>query len=230
MHRLRFVLAVAALLLAACTHVDLFAQTDDQTRRTLILFDGSSLDHFRGYQSEKIGAGWKVVDDSLMFDGTGGGDIMTKQKFRDFELSFEWKVDPGANSGVLYRVTTGDGAPYFSGPEYQILDDSKHGDGGNGLTSAASLYGLYLPENKQLKPVGQWNQGKIVVRGNRVEHWLNGLRVVNAEIDSEDWKQRVADSKFKDWKKFAASESGHIAFQDHGDRVWYRNIRISSPK
>jgi hypothetical protein len=231
MQRIRFTLAIAAVMVATSLQTDMFAQTnDDHSLETLVLFDGSSLDHFRGYQQEKIGSGWKIVDDTLMFDGTGGGDIITKQKFVDFELSFDWKVDPGANSGVMYRVTTGDSAPYLSGPEYQILDDSKHGDGGNLLTSAASLYGLYQPENKRLKPAGQWNSGKIVVRGNRVEHWLNGDRVVSAEIGSPDWKQRVADSKFKDWKKFAASPSGHICLQDHGDRVWFRNIRIKSPK
>ncbi len=192
-----------------------------------VLFDGSSLDNFRGYAAEDIGSGWSIADGALMFDGNGGGqDIMTKKKYENFELSFDWKVVEGANSGVMYRVTTGDSAPYLSGPEYQILDDAHHQDGKNASTSAASLYGLYAPEKKLLKPVGSWNSAKIVVQGDRVEHWLNETKVVSAEFGSSDWNQRVADSKFKDWKKFAASPSGHICFQDHGDKVWFRDIKI----
>lgn len=206
------------------------ADSETGDEHVTVLFDGKSLDHFRGYKSEEIGKGWKIVDSTLMFDGSGGGDIITKEKYSDFELTFDWKVAEGANSGVMYRVTTGDGAPYFSGPEYQILDDDKHRDGGNPLTSAGSLYGLYTADDKELKPVGQWNQAKIVHRGNQVEHWLNGRKVVSAEIGSDDWKQRVGSSKFKDWKKFAASQSGHIAFQDHGDQVWFRNITLKSLK
>lgn len=191
-----------------------------------VLFDGSSLENFRGYHGEKIGAGWKIDDGCLHFDGSGGGDIMTKQTYENFELMFDWKVAAGANSGVIYRVTTGDEASYFSGPEYQILDDSQHHDGKNTLTSAASLYGMYTPTDKSLNPAGQWNSAKIVVRGNHIEHWLNGAKVVSAEIGSDDWNQRLSNSKFKNWKKFAASNQGHICFQDHGDKVWYRDIKI----
>ena len=192
-----------------------------------VLFDGSSMDQFRGYKDEKIGKGWKIDSSTLMFDGkSGGGDIMTKAQFDNFELTFDWKVAPGANSGVMYRVTTGDGAPYFTGPEYQVLDDSKHRDGKNDLTSAGSLYGLYKPAGKELKKVGQWNSAKIVLNGNKVEHWLNDKKVVSAELGSDDWKKRVSASKFKDWKKFGKNAKGHICFQDHGDKVWYRNIKV----
>lgn len=194
------------------------------------LFDGSSLDHFRGYKSDEIGAGWKIDGDALMFDGSGGGDLMTKKSYENFELTFDWKVTPGANSGIMYRVTTGDNAPYFSGPEYQILDDAKHRDGKNEMTSAGSLYALYKPENKKLSAVGEWNSGKIVHKGNMVEHWLNGSKVVSTEIGSDDWKKRVGESKFKKWKKFGVSTSGHICFQDHGNKVWYRNIKIKQMK
>ena len=191
------------------------------------LFDGTSLDAFRGYAHEKIGAGWKIEDGALVFDGkSGGGDIITRDRFADFELRFEWKISPGGNSGVMYRVSLGDPATYFSGPEYQILDDSAHHDGRNSATSAAALYGLYVPQNKRLQPVGEWNTARIVVDGNRVEHWLNGEKVVQAEIGSKDWNRRVEASKFKAWNKFGKNRQGHIAFQDHGNRVSYRNIRI----
>ena len=192
-----------------------------------VLFDGTNLDQWRGYGSEEIGAGWKIDDGCLMFDGeSGGGDIVTRESFDNFELTFEWKVSEAANSGIMYRVSLGDPAPYFSGPEYQILDDGGHRDGQNVKTSAASLYAMYAPEGKTLREVGEWNTAKIVLNGNKVEHWLNGEKVVDAELHSDDWNERLANSKFKTWEKFGKNEGGHIAFQDHGDQVWFRNIKV----
>jgi len=194
---------------------------------TVVLFDGKSLDHFRGYHKEAIGAGWKVEDGTLYFDGTkGSGDIVTKQEFENFVLKFQWKISEGGNSGVMYRVSLGDERPYLSGPEYQVLDDAKHRDGKKPSTSAGSLYALYAPQNKQLKEVGQWNTSKIVLNGNKVEHWLNGTKVVDAEIDSADWKEKVEASKFKTWEKFGKNAKGHLCFQDHGNKVWYRSITV----
>ena len=126
----------------------------------------------------------------------------------------------------MYRVGLGEKAPYFTGPEYQILDDQRHADGKNPMTSAASLYALYAPNDKQLKAVGEWNSTKIVAQGKRIEHWFNGTMVLDAEIGSDDWNTRVGGSKFKEWNKFATLSSGRICLQDHGDKVWYRNIQI----
>ncbi len=193
-----------------------------------VLFDGTSLENFRSYAAEEIAPSWSIEESALKYDGSGGGDIMTRGEYDNFELKFEWKVTEGANSGVMYRVSTGDSAPYMSGAEFQILDDSKHHDGQNELTSAGSLYGLYVPENKRLNPVGEWNTATIVLNGMHVEHWVNRVKVVDAEIESEDWNERLAASKFKDWEKFAKNPTGHICFQDHGDTVYYRNIIIRS--
>lgn len=190
------------------------------------LFDGSSLEAWRGFAAEPVGKGWTIVGKDLFFDGSGGGDIVTKDEFGDFELTFEWKVAEGSNSGVMYRVGLGEKAPYFTGPEYQILDDQRHADGKNPMTSAAALYALYAPNEKHLKAVGEWNSAKIVCKENRIEHWLNGKMVLDAEIGSDDWNNRVAGSKFKEWPKFATLTSGRICLQDHGDKVWYRNIQI----
>lgn len=189
------------------------------------LFDGTSLDAWRGYETEEIGPGWKIVNGALHLDGRGG-DIVTKEEFGDFELAFEWGVAEKSNSGVMYRVGLGDRASYLTGPEYQILDDGGHADGQNELTSAASLYALYAPMNKQLFPLHHWNCARIVVVGNHVEHWLNGVKVVEAEIGSADWKSRIANSKFKEWDRFATLPQGRICLQDHGDKVWFRNICI----
>lgn len=196
---------------------------------TISLFDGTNLDHWRGYKTEAIGADWKIQPDgSLMFDGGKGhgGDLVTKEAFANFVLTFDWKVSEGANSGVMYRVGLGDNAPYFTGPEYQVLDDDKHQDGVHPKHRSGSLYGLYEATGKKLNAVGEWNSAKIVLNGNKVEHWLNGTKVVDAEMYSQDWDKQVAASKFSKWKKFATLKSGHIAFQDHGDQVWYRNISI----
>ena len=216
---------IGCLVLLAGTPTYSWAQEEEGFR---VLFDGSSLEHWRGYQSEEIGKGWKIDGDALQFDGSGGGDIVTKEAFESFELRFEWKVAKAANSGVMYRVTLGDAAPYFSGPEFQILDDAAHADGAGQNTSASALYGLYAPEHKTLRPVGEWNTARIVIHGNHVEHWLNGAQVVTAEFGSEDWNQRVQNSKFKSWEQFGIHAKGHICLQDHGDEVWYRHIRIKT--
>lgn len=219
-------LLAVAVVSSASVQVDV-AIAQDKSAEVEVLFGTSgNLDKFRGYKEEAIGKGWKIDGDAIHFDGTGGGDLVTRDEFRNFELNFEWKVDKGANSGVMYRVSLGDPAPYFSGPEYQILDDDVHGDGKNPLTSAAAIYAMYKPENKVLKPVGQWNTGRIVLNGNHLEHWLNGVKVCETDLDGEEWKSLYGKSKFSKWEKFGRNASGHIAFQDHGDKVWYRNITV----
>ena len=192
-----------------------------------VLFDGSSLDHWRGYKSEERPAGW-VIEDGTLCRKTGGDDLTTVESFDDFELELEWKVAEASNSGIIYRARLGDGAPYISGLEYQVLED-KHADARSPLTHAGSLYALYPTKPELCKPTGEWNKTRILVKGNHVEHWLNGEKVVECELWSDDWNQRLAKSKFNGWKQFGKSPQGHIALQDHGDPVWYRNIRIRKP-
>jgi Domain of Unknown Function (DUF1080) len=189
------------------------------------LFDGRSLAAWRGYKRADVPAGWQVVDGALTRAGRGG-DIVTTDEFGDFELALEWKVAPGGNSGIMYRVTEEAEAPYETGPEMQVLDDARHPDGRSPLTSAGALYGLYPAPRGAVKAAGEWNAARVVVRGNHVEHWLNGVKTAEAEIGSDDWNRRVADSKFRQWPGFAKASRGHIALQDHGDWVAYRNIRI----
>ena len=194
------------------------------------LFDGKTLAGWKSYSGKPIGSQWVVEDGALHLTGGGGGDLVTDKEFQDFELQFQWKVSPGANSGVMYRVRLGDKAPYLSGPEYQVLDDSKHRDGGNPKTSAAALYGLIAGSNRELKPVGEWNSSTIVLKGNHVEHWLNGRKVVETDIGTDGWNSMIADSKFKDWKQFGGSKKGLICLQDHGDKVWFRDLKIRELK
>jgi len=203
---------------------------DDASGGWTVLFDGQSTEHFRGYKKDGFPEkGWAVEDGTLrvIANTRGSGDIITKETYSDFDLRWEWKVAEGANSGVMYRVEEGRGATYFTGPEYQILGDDKHRDGNNPKTSAGALYALIACNDKKtLKPVGEWNSSRIVIHNNKVQHWLNGEVVVQYVWASDEIKQLIANSKFKNWKQFMTKKEGHIAFQYHNDDVWYRNIRI----
>ncbi len=190
------------------------------------LFDGT-LSGWRGYAREDVPSAWSVVEDALQFRPNGdGGDLVTVDVFGDFELALQWKVARGGNSGVFYRVAEGEPYPYWTGPEFQVLDNRGHPDGSTPETSAGANYGLYPPVRDVTRPVGEWNDARIVVRGRQVEHWLNGVRVVVYELGSEDWRRRLSGTKFADWPGYGRMSVGHIGLQDHGDPVWYRNIRI----
>ncbi len=189
------------------------------------LFDGGSLQAWRGFKKDSVPAGWQVMDGTLTRVGEAG-DLITRDQFRDFELTLEWKVAEGGNSGIMYRVTENADETYETGPEMQVLDDARHKDGQSRLTAAGSAYGLYPAQAGVVKPAGEWNAVRIVVRGNHVEHWLNGIKMVEYELGSPDWKAKVEASKFKQWPGYGRAASGHIALQDHGDRVAYRNIRV----
>jgi hypothetical protein len=194
-----------------------------------LLFDGQTTDGWHAYRGKDIPDVWKVIDGALVVSGKNGkkgGDIVTNDKYENFELAFQWKVTPGANSGVMYRVSESKGSPYETGPEYQILDNAKHSDGKNPKTSAASAYALYAPTKDATKPVGEWNKARIVVKGNHVEHWLNGEKVVEYDFGSDDWNKRVAASKFAEMDQFGKEKAGHIDLQWHGDEVAYRSIKI----
>jgi len=193
-----------------------------------VLFDGKSVDKWRGYKMSSFpDHSWKVQDGAIKtIVGAEGPDIVTREKFDNFELELEWKVSPGANSGIMYRVSEDFAAPYETGPEMQVLDDDKHADGRDPKTSAGSLYALIAPKNKKLKPVGQWNKVRIVVQEKQVAHWLNGVKVVEFELGSVELNQLIARSKFKDMPRFGKEKIGFIDLQHHGDEVWYRKIRV----
>jgi hypothetical protein len=194
-----------------------------------LLFDGTTTNGWHAFRGKDIPSVWKVVDGALVCspkNGKHAGDIVTEGHYGNFELAFEWKVSVGANSGVMYRVSESEAEPWFTGPEYQILDNKKASDGRNPKTCAASCYALYAPNEDRTKPVGEWNHARIIVDGGHVEHWLNGHKVVEYELGSSDWSRRVAASKFNAHPKFGKEHRGHIDLQFHGDEVWYRNIRI----
>ena len=190
-----------------------------------LLFDGRSLDGWRGYNRQDLPGGWAVEDGTLARVGPGG-DIITEAQFEDFELTFEWKVETGGNSGVFYRAAEGQELIYHSAPEYQVLDDANHRDGQSPLTSAGSDYALHPAPRGAVKPAGEWNSGRILVDGDRVEHWLNGSKTVEFERHTEEWAELVRSSKFVEWPAYGMADVGHIGLQDHGDPVWYRNMKL----
>jgi Domain of Unknown Function (DUF1080) len=191
------------------------------------LFDGHSAAAWRGFRSDHLPAGWRVVDQTLTRVGPAG-DIVTREQFGDFELALEWMVRSGGNSGVFYRVSEAPGLAqvWESGPELQVLDDAGHPDGAHPETSAGSCYGLYPAPRGVARPAGEWNDVRIVVREKHVEHWLNGRKIVEYELESPEWQERVRGSKFAPMPRYGREPRGHIALQDHGDWVAYRNIRV----
>jgi hypothetical protein len=239
--------AILAVFLAACTagaqetpadNADGAAAPVEDTGQTMpntltqaerdagwrLLFDGETLDGWRGYRQEEP-VGWEVVDGMVKRTGRGG-DIVTDEVFRDFELTLDWRVEEGGNSGVLYRAVLGLEQIYHGAPEMQILDDERHRDGQNPLTSAGANYGLHPAPRGVVHPAGEWNTARVVVNGNHVEHWLNGQKIVEYELHSDDWKRRVAESKFAEWPEYGMAEEGRIGLQDHGNPVVFRNIKV----
>lgn len=195
-----------------------------------ILLDGSGLDRWRGFRRDDVPDAWRARDGVLAFspidDSAERGDIMTRDTYGDFELQLEWRVQEAGNSGIMYRVTEAERAPWLTGLEMQVLDDELHADGQVPSHRAGALYDLVVPPEDVVRPVGEWNEARIEVRGNRVRQWLNGHLTADVEIGSDDWNARLAASKFAEVPSFASAREGHIALQDHGDPVWYRDIRV----
>lgn len=190
------------------------------------LFDGTSLRGWVRLDGKPVEDDWEVVDGTLhLKDQPGSGaNLVTEQEYTDFELEFEWRIAPKGNNGVKYRVRKYGNS--YLGCEYQILDDAAYQLHPRGMTG--SLYELYEPnEAKRLRPVGEFNQSRIVVRGNHIEHWLNGVRIVSADVGTRQWYQRVAESKFRNYEGFGENRSGLIMLTDHSSEVWYRNIVLT---
>ncbi len=185
-----------------------------------------SLDNWRGYQSQDVPAGWSA-NDSIMSKTGVGNDIVSRATFTDFELAFDWMLNPGGNSGVFYRATEEYEKIYWSAPEYALLDDARHPDGRNPLTSAGSAHSLYAPPKGVVHEAGTWNSTLIRVRGTHVEHWLNGQKVAEYDYGSPDFTARVAKSKFARWPNFAKAASGVIGIQgDHRGQLSLRYLRL----
>jgi hypothetical protein len=195
-----------------------------------LLFDGTSLDAWRGYKGQPIPGGWRIENGALVKEKPVA-DIVSKDEFGDFELELEWKIGRAGNSGIFYRGTEEYDHIYWSAPEYQLLDDLEAADNKTRLTCAGAAYAVYPSPQGHLKAVGEWNQARIVARGSHVEHWLNGFKVVEYELWSPDWEAKVKGSKFNVWANYGRAKRGHLAMQgDHDGALAFRNIRIREIK
>lgn len=193
-----------------------------------VLFDAAGLDNWHDYNSDSMS--WIVEDGTLTTPG-GKGDIVTKDVYDNFHLQFDWKISGAGNSGVLYLVQEGDyERTYYTGPEYQLIDAEGYNKANatpleDGQVTGAN-YALNPPSSIPVKPVGEWNHSEIKVDNGHVEHWLNGEKVVEYDLWTDQWKEQVRKTKFSEHPDYGMAQEGHIALQDHGDRVWFKDIRI----
>ena len=201
---------------------------DEKKQGFQLLFDGNSLDQFRGWKQTTIPPMWKAVDGEIRLVPVPNrnSDIVTKKEYADFDLRLDWKVEAGGNSGIFIRSDETKPMAWATGMEMQVLDNARHPDGKNVLTSAGSQYGMYAPIRDVSRPAGEWNSARILCKARQVTFWLNGVKVVSYVIGSPDWNARKAVSKYKDLPEYGLHPSGRIVLQDHGNQVSYRNIRI----
>ena len=212
----KLVLILASLLMSSCSTNSNWA----------ILFDGQTVNGLRGYHQSGMPDSWEIVDGSLKTKPDHGVDLISEEVFKNFELELEWKVPTGGNSGIFYFATEEGDYIWQTAPEMQILDDKNTFDGESSLTSAGALYALIAPSKSVVKSVGEFNQVRIKIVDKKVEHWLNGTKIVEYTYGSNEMWALVAKSKFSNMPLFAKASEGHIGLQgDHGE-IWYRNIRI----
>ncbi|MDX1314792.1 MAG: DUF1080 domain-containing protein [Eudoraea sp.] len=191
-----------------------------------------SADSWKGYNLESLPDNWAIEDDVIECfgkAGDSGGDIITREQFDNFELELEWKITKGGNSGIFYHVVESKEyhSPYQTGPEYQILDDAGFPHPLQEWQKAGADYAMHLPnDQKTLKPVGSWNSSKIIFNKGKVEHWLNGKKILEFDKFSDDWQQRRNSGKWDDYPDYGRANTGHLGLQDHGDGVWFRKVRV----
>ncbi len=224
---------IAALAVAGCSSAAI-AQTHDQLTAKekkegyVLIFDGKSTNGWHLYNNSGAGA-WSVVDGALQLDtaAKGQGDIVSDGEYENFELKLEWRIAKGGNSGIIFPVHEDPNIPYtfFTGMEMQVLDDKEAEDNKQDNHLAGSLYDMIAPAHHS-KPAGEWNAVTIRKENGHLTFWLNGEKVVEVQMGSDEWKQLIAKSKFKKWPSFATYPKGHIALQDHGAIVAYRDIKI----
>lgn len=198
-----------------------------------LLFDGQSLNGWKGYNSEKVFTCWSVANGELVCQGEGGsvtaGDLITTANFENFELSIEWNISKAGNSGIFYHVIEDAKyhAAYETGPEYQLIDDAGWPDKLEDWQQTGADYGMTpARKDKPLKPAGEWNHTRIICNNGQVEYWLNGMKVVEFQAYSAEWKQKFSVSKWKDYPGYAIAKTGHIGLQNHGSGVKFRNIKV----
>ncbi|MEP4147733.1 MAG: DUF1080 domain-containing protein [Halioglobus sp.] len=199
--------------------------TEEQSEGWRLLFDGNSLEQWRSYGEDVVNDGW-ASENGCLTRVAWGGDIISREQFADFELKLEWRISDSGNSGIFIRGDESESSIHHTGYEMQVLDNVGHSDSKDPTHRAGALYDMITPDHDTSKPVGYWNQVHILAVGPDVEFWLNGRQTAKFSQGSPEWKALYAASKFTSRPRYGSLMKGHIGFQDHFDKVWYRNIRI----
>jgi hypothetical protein len=240
------IISCAAICVSSCVDSTSDDKKDEKTETTQtmlsdeekkdgwqLLFDGNSTKGWHNYGGGEVGYAWKVADTTLHFDGslkkdTIGQDIVTDDEFENFDLKLEWKIDTGGNSGIMFYVheDSAHPKPYWTGPEMQVLDNERHDDRNFPKHRAGDLYDLISCSKETVKPALQWNAVEIKALNGKLDFWLNGENVVSTTMWDDNWNKMIAASKFRQWPGFGTFKKGRICLQDHGNSVWFRNIRI----
>lgn len=232
--------AIAATTLISCSESPAPSIVDQANTLTSaekaagwqLLFDGKSISHWKRFNADGVPAAWKAKDGALAFskmtDAADNGDIISKDIYDNFELKLEWKISTGGNSGIFYYIVEGQEykKPWLTGIEMQVIDNDVHKDAEIITHRAGDLYDLIAGVPETVKPVGEWNTVKIVSKNGNLEQWLNGQKIVETKLWDDNWREMVANSKFSRMPSFGIFKQGHIGLQDHGDDVWFRNIKI----
>lgn len=240
---------LAATVLSSCTTSKTTTMADNSTTANVLtnqekrdgwqlLFDGTTTTGWHTYGKTGIGKAWKAEDGTLRLDAASkkdwqtaeGGDIVTDKEYENFDLRLEWKIAPNGNSGIMFYVKEEPQYqyPWQTGPEIQVLDNDGHPDAKIARHRAGDLYDLIAVSKETVKPVGEWNSVRIVSNKGKLDGYLNGEHVLNTTMWDDAWRQMIAGSKFKDMPGFGKFQSGKISLQDHGDNVWFRNIKIKT--
>ena len=193
-----------------------------------LLFDGKTINGWRPFKNNPQDS-WEVVSGQMHTKKEGASrhvDLITNEQYKDFELSVDWKVDKGANSGIIYHALETHDAAYETGPEYQLIDDNGYEDKLEDWQKSGADYAMHPPSGIAAKPAGEYNRTRIVVKGDHVEHWLNGVKVADFHAWTPEWEKLKKEGKWKDYPDYGNSKKGYIALQDHGGGVWFKNVKI----
>ena len=230
-----FIGLVAYLLMSGCstTPEDNTLSSQEKEEGWKLLFDGETTNGWRGYNSTEIPQAWSAVEGTLMSAGEGGdigGDIITTEKYDNFDLKLDWKLSPEGNSGIMYHVIEAPElkATYYSGPEYQIIDDIGFPGGVTPYNSTGADYAMTPADTTQkvLHPIGEWNSSQITFNNGTVTHYLNGKKIVEFTAWTDEWKENVSKAKWNNYPAYGQAKIGFIALQDHGSQIWFKNIKV----
>lgn len=204
--------------------------TQEKAEGWSLLFDGKTMSHWRNFKQQGLNDGWVIDSGAMKLTKAGAGDIITKDKYTDFEFTIDWKVSEGGNSGILLLADEQGDHVYSHAPEVQILDNEKAHDNKIDTHLAGSLYDMVAVHKSAQKPAGEWNTTRVHLKDGLLQVWQNDVMTTNLVMGSSTWNKLVAASKFATWDGFGANESGHFGLQDHGNVVWFKNIKVRELK